>query len=81
MFPEDELQDFTAACRKYGASVRDYLIKSEEEPLAVGVAPMRRQIILIHVPSGSVRRYEGGHGSHWVVDFEQDLAAGLLLKP
>lgn len=79
-FPEDEGEDFNAACRKYRARPEDFLIKAEVEPLGVGVQPIRRQIILIHVPTALGRRYEGGHGSHWTIDFENDLASGVFLK-
>ncbi len=81
LFPEDEIADFEASCRKYRVSPLEFLIKAEQEPLAVGVALIKRKVLLIHVPTSTNRGYEAGHGSHWNVDFENDLASGMFLKP
>ncbi len=74
LFPNDELEDITAACARYRMSLDEFLIKAEQEPLGVGVASIRRQVVVLHSASGKGRRYEAGHGSHWTADFENDLA-------
>ena len=80
LFHEDEIADFRASCKKHHVSPNDFLVKAEQEPLGVGVAPIRREILLIHIPTATRCRYDGGPVSHWTVDFENDLASGVFLK-
>ncbi len=71
--------DFAAACQKYDRSVEEFEVTDEEQyPSGGSVGPIARQITVALRGKGPVRLYNGGHGSHWIVDFENDLKAGAF---
>ena len=76
LFPEDEQEDFRSSCKRWRRNPDDFIVKAEEHDPAPGiVSPLRREVIVIHVPSAKARRYEAGHGSSWNAAFEDDLQA------
>jgi hypothetical protein len=76
-FPQDEQDDFAAVCKKYARSVDEFEVLDEDQyPSGGNVGPITRQVTVALRGGAAVGLYNGGHGSNWVVDFENDLNAG-----
>ena len=72
-----ELTDFKAVLAKHGLSERDFALSSREDPLPVGeVSPVSGSVTVKYEKTGAERTYMAGHGTAWVVEFENDLNAG-----
>lgn len=78
-FRQDEQDDFAAACKKYGRTVGDFEVRDEDRYPAGGtVGPIRREVTVALRGKDAVRVYDAGHVSRWIVDFENDLKAGVF---
>ena len=77
-FPDDEKQDFSASCDKYGYLVSDFCVTSVENTGGQPLAKITLEVKVFHMASRTTKVYLGGHSSHWTYDFEQDLARGLF---
>jgi hypothetical protein len=77
-FPDDEKQDFSSSCNRYGYRVSDFRVTSQEHLSAQPLAQINLEVKVFHLLSKTTRVYKGGHSSHWTYDFEQDLARGLF---
>ncbi|MGU7782708.1 hypothetical protein [Burkholderia sp. PU8-34] len=78
-FPQDEQDDFAAACKKYGRTVGEFdVIDEEQYPSGGRVGAIGRQVTVVLRGKSTVARYDGGQGSQWTVDFENDLNAGVF---
>ena len=78
-FRQDEQDDFSAACKKYGRAVDEFEIRDEDQyPVGGAVGPIKREVTVALRGKDAVQLYDGGHGSHWIVDFEDDLRAGVF---
>jgi hypothetical protein len=76
-FPQDEQDDFSAVCEKYGRAVSDFEVVDEDQYPAGGrVGPIGRQVTVAPRGRSTVAQYDGGHGSTWIADFERDLKSG-----
>ena len=42
------------------------------------VGSIRREVTVALRGKDAVKLYDGGHVSHWIVDFENDLNAGVF---
>ena len=77
-----EMDDFRAACRGRGFRVEEFKITETTFPaMTDGPAPDRGSATIMRVTTGQERTYATGHSSHWVVDFEDDLARGVFGAP
>jgi hypothetical protein len=77
-FPDDEKQDFSASCNRYGYRASDFCLTSREFRSGQPLERIDLEIKVFHLPSKTTRTYKGGHSSHWTYDFEQDLSRGLF---
>ncbi|MBP0596264.1 hypothetical protein J8I87_43095 [Paraburkholderia sp. LEh10] len=77
-FPKDEQDDFSAVCQKYGRAVSEFEVVDDENQYPGGdrVGPIGRQVTVALRGKSSVALYDGGHGSAWIADFENDLESG-----
>ena len=76
-FPQDEQDDFSAVCQKYGRAVSEFEVIDEHQyPRGGRVGPIGRQVTVARRGKSSVALYDGGHGSAWIADFENDLKSG-----
>jgi hypothetical protein len=76
-FPQDEQDEFAAVCQKYGRAVSEFEVVDEDQyPSGGGVGPIGRQVTVALHGQSAVALYDGGHGSAWIADFENDLKAG-----
>lgn len=76
LLPPDEQDNFLSSCRRWRRNPKEFLVKAEEyDPSPGAPSPLRRDVIVAHVPSGKARRYAAGHGSSWNASFEDDLQA------
>jgi hypothetical protein len=75
-FPSDEREDFISSCKRWRRDPDDFVVTAEE-PDSPGSppGPVRREVIVTHIPSGKARRYAAGHGSNWNLSFGEDLQA------
>jgi len=78
-FQQDEQDGFSAVCKKYGRSVDEFEVRDEDRyPAGGAVGPIRREVTVGLRGKDAVKLYDGGHVSHWIVDFEADLKAGVF---
>jgi hypothetical protein len=78
-FSQDEQDDFSSACKKYGRSVDEFEVTDEVQyPAGGGVGPIKRQVTVALRGSPAICIYDGGHTSSWITDFEDDLKAGTF---
>ncbi|SEK05927.1 hypothetical protein SAMN05192539_10367 [Paraburkholderia diazotrophica] len=76
-FPQDEQDDFSAVCQKYGRAVSEFEAVDEAQyPGGGRVGPIGRQMTVALRGKSSVALYDGGRGSAWIADFENDLESG-----
>jgi hypothetical protein len=74
--PADEQEDFISSCKRWRRAPHEFHVKAEERDEVPGLpAPMRRDVVVLHLPSRKARRYQAGHGSNWNAAFEDDLQA------
>ncbi|VWC91772.1 hypothetical protein BCO18430_03299 [Burkholderia contaminans] len=77
-FPKDEQDEFVAVCKTYGRAVEEFEVRDEDRyPAGGSVGAIRREVTVALRGKDAVRLYDGGHVSHWLVDFEHDLKAGV----
>lgn len=75
-FPADEREDFKSSCLRWRRSPDEFIVTAEEHDFDPGVpSPLRREVIVVHIPSAKARRYEAGHASSGNAAFEDDLQA------
>jgi hypothetical protein len=69
-FPRDEQEDFGAILRRFRMDPADFEASAmvEEPPPAGG--PIVRTITVHRRSNGRRVRFDAGHFSHWLVDFE-----------
>ncbi|MBN3829859.1 hypothetical protein G3O00_40760 [Burkholderia sp. Ac-20384] len=78
-FPQDERDEFVAVCKKCGRDVEEFEVRDEDRcPAGGAVGAIRREVTVGLRGKDVVRLYDGGHVSHWIVDFENDLKAGVF---
>ncbi|MEF3062897.1 hypothetical protein V4C85_24020 [Ralstonia solanacearum] len=78
-FRQDEQDDFSAVCKKYGRSVDEFDVRDEDQyPAGGAVGPIRREVTVALRGKDAMKLYDGGHVSRWIVDFEDDLKAGVF---
>lgn len=76
-FPQDEQDDFSAVCQKYGRDVSEFEVVDEDQYPAGGrVGPIGRQVTVALRGRSTVAQYDGGQGRAWIADFENDLKSG-----
>jgi hypothetical protein len=76
LFPEEEQDVFKSSCLRWGMRPKDFLVKAEELDRPAGASrDVRREVIVIHIPSSKGRRYQAGNGSRWNSAFQDDLQA------
>jgi|GEM_PF-467227 len=76
-FPQDEQDDFAAVCQKYGRADGEFeVVDDDQYPSGGRVGPVGRQVTVALRGRSAVALYDGGHGSAWVADFENDVKAG-----
>ncbi|MEX3694217.1 hypothetical protein AB3X91_37815 [Paraburkholderia sp. BR14263] len=74
---QDEQDGFTAVCKNHHRSVDEFEVRDEDQfPAGGTVGPIRREVTVALRGKDAARLYDGGHVSHWIVDFEKDLKAG-----
>lgn len=79
LLPANEQEDFAWWRRKAGRMPDEFLVRAEEEdPFPGSGQPVRREVIVKHVPSGKAMRYRAGPGSNWIMAFVDDLQAGYF---
>ena len=76
-FPQDEQDDFAVVCQRYGRDVSEFEVVDEDQyPSGGGAGPIARQVTVALRGKSAVALYDGGHGSAWIADFENDLKSG-----
>jgi hypothetical protein len=75
-----ELEDFRATLTAQGYSENDFAIRAVENPISdKGISIVTGRVTITYNKTKKSRTYSCGHGSAWVVDFHDDLKAGLYL--
>lgn len=78
-FWQDEQDDFAAVCKRHGRTVAEFEVRDEDQyPAGGAVGAIRREVTVALRGKDTVKLYDGGHVSHWIVDFENDLKAGVF---
>jgi hypothetical protein len=76
---ENELEDFKNTLVKYDYSEDEFEWSGIENSIpADGIFQITGMVIIKLKKTGIVRTYKAGHGSHWIVDFEDDLKASVF---
>lgn len=72
-----EMEDFNRILAQHGCTKDDFELTGHEDPLPASgeVAPVTGHPTVKHRESGVERTYKAGHGTAWVVEFENDLNA------
>jgi Protein of unknown function (DUF3606) len=77
LFPTDEQEDFRSSCRRWRKSPDEFRVTAEEEELGPP-APIQRDVVVVHPPTGKARRYSAGSGTNWNIKFDEDLQAAYF---
>jgi hypothetical protein len=76
-----ELDQFTAALKRYGWDEKDFRVAEEEyDPATAEVEAETGEVIITCTLTHRVGVYHLGRGSDWVTDFVDDLQAGKFGK-
>jgi hypothetical protein len=77
-FPRDEQDDFKQVVLRWGHDPNDFEVTAvQEDPPATG-GPIRRTVTVVRRSTGKHERFQAGHVSHWVIDFEHALRRGAF---
>jgi hypothetical protein len=77
-----ELDQFTAALKRFGWHEGDFSVAEEEhDPATAEVEAETGEVIITCALTHRVGVYHLGRGSYWVTDFVDDLQAGKFGKP
>ncbi len=68
-----ELEEFRGILKAHGLAAADFDLAKEEQPPRAMFFREEWLIRVSHRPTGTVRTYNDGPGSNWVVDFKRDL--------
>lgn len=79
MIGEDEIEDFENTIKSMGHNKEDFELSVSQDPIpSSDVHPLTGIVTIKNKFMGSTKSYRCGHGSHWVVDFEDDLKKGVF---
>jgi hypothetical protein len=83
LMDEKEREEFRALCAEYGFNAAEFVHDEDPEPMpaALGVHPLRGEVVVRRLLTGRHGRYRAGHGTAWVLAFEADLALGYFGAP
>ncbi len=77
MISFSEKEDFDSVLTKYGYTSDDFSLSPREDPYpAEGIGALTGEVIVRSSKSSIDRTYATGHGTAWVVAFEEDLRTG-----
>lgn len=78
-FPSDEQEDALQVLNQAKLDPREFKFTDNEDYPAGGrVGAIRRQVTVTRITNDTVRIYEAGDRTTWVVDFEADIKAGAF---
>ena len=77
-----EMEDFNRILAQHAYTKDDFELTGQEDPHPAGggVAPITGHVTVKHRESGVERTYKAGHGTAWVVEFENDLRAKAFMS-
>ena len=79
MIGNDEIEDFEDTIKSLGRKKEEFELSVSQDPIpTTGVHPLTGIVTIKNKITGSTKTYRCGHGSHWVVDFEDDLKKGVF---
>ncbi len=76
-----EMEDFEATIINAGFEVDDFNVgQLEDEPTTIEHA-VTGTVTVLRISTGDARKYNGGHLSTWLSEFDADLHAGEFGQP
>jgi len=79
MVSVSEKEDFDNALKEHGHASEDFALSQSEDPYpAQGIGPLTGEVTVRNNKTGVARTYAAGHGTAWVVAFEEELRAGVF---
>ncbi len=79
MIGKGEIEDFEDTIKSLGRKKEEFELSESQDPIpTAGVHPLTGIVTIKNKITGSTKTYRCGHGSHWVVDFEDDLKKGVF---
>ena len=74
-----EWEDLDHTLAKYKRNRDEFdFAEIESRPLSAGIEPRLGTLTITLSDTGEAKTYKTGHGSAWVVEFDDDLKAGLF---
>jgi hypothetical protein len=74
---KDEQYDFMSACKKYHRGREEFELRDISERIDPNNF-VRREITVVKLSNGIHKKYESGHATAWLVEFENDLKQGYF---
>lgn len=74
-----ELEDFETECRSYGFDPKEFTLTEHDithTPESSVIFTINGKVTITR--NGKSRTYNTGNATHWVVDFSDDLRAGVF---
>jgi len=76
---EDEIRDYEKTIISLGRKTEEFKLIQSTDPIPPAtVYPITGNVIIKHNKSNKSITYKAGHGSSWIVDFENDLKRGFF---
>jgi len=79
--PEEEQRIFRVDCRRWAKRFEDFSVEIyDPDPSAGPDGSPKRQVTVVHKPTGQGRRYNAGVGLHWLGLLEDDFQLGFYSR-
>ncbi len=79
MIEKDEIEDFEDALKSLDLKKEEFELSLSQDPIpTASVYPLTGIVTIKNKITGATKQYRCGHGSHWVVNFEDDLKRGVF---
>ena len=78
---QDEIDDAHGLLRKHGFRPCDFEIVQHTDPTPAfpgAITAITGQVVLLRKSNRMAKAYEAGHGSSWLIHFENDLKSGAF---
>ena len=77
---DTELEDFHSTLKKHGHSNDNFEVSFTENPIPAdgSIHPLSGSVTIKSTKSGVERVYTTGHGTSWVVEFDEDLRTNVF---
>ena len=77
-FPTDEQDDFKATLLRWRLDAGDFEVTALEQDPPVNGGPTESTVTVLRRSNGKSEHFRAGHVSHWIIDFEHAVRAGVF---